>query len=129
MNIFQKFWCFIRGHEFSHSSSEYPPQVCINCAQEDLRRRPRVKTKCCGEIRKCAERECVLQYGFAGGGKCIHCKWIFDMMPGQEAQPISVFDMIKAHEDEEGPHPDDEDPDTQRLKRQQEYEDGYRSHD
>lgn len=58
-----------------------------------------IETKCCGRIERCVEpKKCLLRYVFAGGGKCIYCGWIYDMMPGVEAKPISRDEMLKAHE-------------------------------
>jgi hypothetical protein len=57
-----------------------------------------VTTKCCGTVTRCPDGECVLQYVFGGGGRCIVCKWVWDMMPGVKATPITVEDMKRAHE-------------------------------
>lgn len=55
-----------------------------------------VVTQCCGTITRC-ESGCVLQYVAMGGGKCVHCGWVYDMMPGQRATPISIKEMKAAH--------------------------------
>ena len=56
-----------------------------------------VKTKCCGTITRCPGDRCLLQYYFAGGGKCVRCGWIWDMPLRGDPSPISVVDMKKAH--------------------------------
>lgn len=57
-----------------------------------------VVTKCCGTIAKCDGVKCLLTYVFGGGGKCVRCNWIYDMMPGVDARPITAEAMRKAHE-------------------------------
>lgn len=57
-----------------------------------------VQTECCGRIKRCRwPKKCCLNYQFAGGGKCVRCGWIWDMMPGRDATPISAKEMLKAH--------------------------------
>ena len=59
-----------------------------------------IDTECCGRITRCKSGECVLMYVFGGGGKCVRCGWIWDMMPGVEATPISPKAMSAAHSTE-----------------------------
>lgn len=63
-----------------------------------MAKREVVKTKCCGRIEKCRPpKKCLLTYVLGGGGNCVTCGWIWNMMPGREATPISVADMKAAH--------------------------------
>lgn len=57
-----------------------------------------VDTKCCGTITRCPEDQCKPEHVWATGGKCFKCRWVYEMMPGEQVFPISEEEMRLAHE-------------------------------